>query len=259
MEKSALNTPESHAMAYCRSFMRCYLAGAGFNTRGLQNIGLTYAMQPGLTAIHTDPKELRAAQKRYVRHYQSHPFWLPCLVGIFLHVEASIAAGRFPAKMLSKVKDTTAYTLSALGDSVFGGSLLIFWALMTICLLLSGHMFVALAVGLCFFFGLQLFRGYAFVCGVSQGFKFLERLKKWDLINWGRRVKYVNAALLVWLWVLIWPQPYDWWEWVFGVGALMLFGRFVRMSMMSRVLATAAFVAFIDLFPTIEQWIKNAL
>jgi len=225
----------------------------------MQNIGLVYAMQPGLTAIHTDPKALRAAQKRYVRHYQSHPFWMPCLVGIFLHVEAAIAADRFPPKMLAKVKDTTAYTLSALGDSVFGGSLLIFWALMTICLLLSDQMAAALIMGLSFFFGLQIFRGYAFVCGVRQGFKFLERLKRWDLINWGQRIKFVNAALLVWLWVLIWPRPFDWWEWVIGVAALMLFGRFVRIGMVSRVFATAVFVVFIDMFPTIEQWIKNTL
>jgi len=161
--------------------------------------------------------------------------------------------------MLAKVKDTTAYTLSALGDSVFGGSLLIFWALMTICLLLSDQMAAALIMGLSFFFGLQIFRGYAFVCGVRQGFKFLERLKRWDLINWGQRIKFVNAALLVWLWVLIWPRPFDWWEWVIGVAALMLFGRFVRIGMVSRVFATAVFVVFIDMFPTIEQWIKNTL
>ena len=95
-------------------------------------------MQPGLEIIHTDPKELRKARKRYVRHYQSHPFWMPCLVGIFLNVEKAIATGSFPPTMLQKVKDTTAYALSAIGDSVFAGSLLIFWALATVCLLLSG-------------------------------------------------------------------------------------------------------------------------
>lgn len=245
---------DSQAMAYLRSFMRCYMAGAGFNTRGMQNIGLMYAMQPGLRSIHEDPKELKAAYKRYVRHYQSHPFWLPCLVGIYLNVESSIAAGRFPPKMLAKVKDTTAYTLSALGDSVFGGSLLIFWALLTICLLLSGQGAAALVLGLAFFVGLQAFRGLTFVGGVRQGFKFLEYLKKWDLINWGRRIKYVNAVLLVWLWTLIWPRPYDVVEWAIGVCALMMFGRFVRTGLVSRVFAVAFFLALIDIFPEIEQW-----
>jgi len=249
---------DSHAMSYLRSFMRCYMAGAGFNTRGMQNIGLMYAMQPGLTAIHTDPKALKAAQKRYVRHYQSHPFWLPCLVGIFLNVESTIAAGRFPPKMLTKVKDTTTYTLSALGDSVFNGSLLIFWALLTICLLLSGHTTAPLVLGLCFFIGLQAFRAYCFVGGARHGFKFLERFRRWDLINWGRRFKYANAALMLWLWALIWPRPHDWWEWVIGAAALMLFGRFVRTGLVSRVFAAAIFVAGIDLFPRIELLIRSA-
>ena len=37
-------------------FWRTYLVGAGFNTRGLQNIGLSYAMDPGLRAIHDGEK-----------------------------------------------------------------------------------------------------------------------------------------------------------------------------------------------------------
>lgn len=259
MQRPLFDVADSHTMAYVRSFMRCYMAGAGFNTRGMQNIGLTFAMQPGLTAIHNDPADLKAAQKRYVSHYQSHPFWLPCLVGIYLNVESSIAAKRFPAKMFSKVKDTTAYTLSAIGDSVFAGSLLIFWALLTICLLLSGYQIAPIVLGLSLFLGLQAFRVYTFICGVRYGFKFLERLKKWDLINWGRRFKILNAGLLLWLWTLIWPRPYAWWEWLIGVSALLIFGRFVRTGVVSRVFAAAVFVVFIDLFPSLEQWIKNAL
>lgn len=261
MKKSSLSNlgAETLVMAHVRSFMRCYMAGAGFNTRGMQNIGLVYAMQPGLSAIHADPKNYRAALKRYVRHFQSHPFWMPCLVGIFLNVEKAIAAGRFPPAMLSKVKDTTAYTLSALGDSVFAGSLLIFWALLTICLLLSGQTAAPLTLGICFFIGLQAFRAYTFVCGARQGFRFLERLKRWDLINWGRRIKYVNAGLLLWLWALIWPRPFDWWEWLAGTGALMLFARFVRTGLLSRVLAAAVFVVGIEVFPRFEQLVRDFL
>lgn len=244
-------------MAHLRSFLRCYLVGAGFNTRGMQNIGMVFAMQPGLRAIHTDPKALKAALKRYARHYQSHPFWTPCLVGILLNVEASIKTGRFPPKMLAKVKDTMAYTLSAIGDSVFAGSLLIFWALLTICLVLSGWRGTAVAVGVAFLIGLQIFRAYTFAAGLRQGFQFLEKLKKWNLINWGRRVKYANAGLLIWLWVLIWPLPHQWWELPLGVGGLLLFARFVRTGVLSRVLAVVVFVMLIDVYPWMEESIRN--
>ncbi len=246
--------PDSRSMAFVRSFVRCYLAGAGFNTRGMQNIGLAFAMQPGLSAIHADPRELRRARRRYVRHFQSHPFWMPCLVGIFLNVEMGIAQKRFPPAMLQKVKDTTAYTLSALGDSVFAGSLLIFWALATICLLLAGFTVLPFLVGLMFWLALQLFRAYTFRAGFRDGFRFLERLRQWDLINWGRRIKYGNAALLLWLWLLVWPRPFAWWEWLAGVVVLILIGRYVRMGQISRIFAAAAFVAVIDAFPRIEAW-----
>jgi len=248
---------DSRGMAYVRSFLRCYLVGAGFNTRGMQNIGLVYAMQPGLQAIHSDPKKLRDAQKRYARHYQSHPFWTPCLVGILLNVESSIKTGHFPPKMLAKVKDTMAYTLSAIGDSVFAGSLLIFWALLTICLILAGQHRTAMAVGAVFLVGLQVFRAYAFAAGVREGFKFLEKLKRWNLINWGRRVKYANAGLLIWLWTLIWPRPHQWWGLPLGVGGLLLFARFVRTGVLSRVLAVIVFVILIDIFPWVEEAVEK--
>ncbi|MCJ2166140.1 MULTISPECIES: PTS system mannose/fructose/sorbose family transporter subunit IID [unclassified Pseudodesulfovibrio] len=248
---------DSRAMAFVRSFFRCYLTGTGFNTRGMQNIGLMYAMQPGLQAIHRDRKGFKAALKRYARHYQSHPFWAPCMVGILLHVETSIGQGHFPPKMLPKVRDTTAYTLSAIGDSVFAGSLLIFWALLTICLLLTGNQALAFSIGLSLLLGVQAFRAYTFICGIRQGFKFLQRLKRWDLINWGRRVKYANAALLLWLWVILWPHPYRWWELLIGLSTLMLFGRFVRTGMMTRVLAVAVLMAIITCFPWLEDTFKT--
>jgi len=259
MDSLSFAAPDSRAKAYMRSFLRCYMSGAGFNTRGMQNIGLMYAIQPGLSDIYSDPKELKTARKRYVSHYQSHSFWMPCLVGIYLNVESSIASGRFPPKMFAKVKDTTAYTLSAIGDSLFAGSLLIFWALSSICLLLLDQHLLAFLEGFIFFLGLQAFRLYTFTCGVQQGFKFLERLKRWDLINWSQRLKYANAGLLVCLWAIIWPRPVSWWEWVLGVSALLLFGRFVHTGLVGRVFATIAFVALIDLFPMVEQLIKNAL
>ncbi|EGB15905.1 PTS system mannose/fructose/sorbose family IID component [Pseudodesulfovibrio mercurii] len=249
---------DTKTVAFLRSFLRCYLTGAGFNTRGMQNIGLMYAMLPGLGAIHKDPKDFRAALKRYARHYQSHPFWTPCMVGILLNVETTISAGHFPPRMLAKVRDTTSYTLSAIGDSVFAGSLLIFWALLTICLLLTGFPYLAFALGLVMFVGLQVFRAYTFIGGVKQGFRFLERLRHWDLINWGTKVKYANAALLLWLWTLIWPRPYDWWEFAVGLAALLLFARYVRTGLLSRVLAVAVFVGLIELFPWIETAAKNA-
>lgn len=244
---------ESRSFALLRTFVRCWLGGACFNTRGMQNIGMTYAMLPGLASIHTDKTELRKAIKRYARHHQSHPFWLPCLAGIYLNLEQAIGSGRFPEKLFPKVKDTTSYTLSALGDSVFAGSLLVFWALATTAMLLAGLHAAPFILGFALFAGLQAFRAITFLAGLRGGLQFLERLRKWDLINWGARLKYANAVLLALVWAQVWPRPIVWWQWSLGVVALILFGRFVRTGLMSRVFAVAAFLVLTELSDEIQM------
>ncbi|CCO22785.1 PTS system mannose/fructose/sorbose family transporter subunit IID [Maridesulfovibrio hydrothermalis] len=210
---------KSLGLAFARCFLRCYFVGAGFNTRGLQNIGFSYAMQPGLEAIYSDPAKLSKARKRYVKHYNSHPFWAPLLVAIFLSVEMKIKEGSFPELLLDKLKNTTSYTLSAIGDSVFAGSGLIFWALATVNMLLAGHHMLAMLLGLLLFVGLQVFKGFTFWSGIHKGLGFLDELKKWDLINWGERLKFANAFLVLLLWFQLWPRPLNIYEW-YGGGAL---------------------------------------
>lgn len=219
--------------AFLKCFLRTYLIGASMNPRGLMSVGLLYAMQPGLWAIHTDPKAREQSLKRYARHFSSHPFWVPCLVGIFLATEADIAQRRLPPDALEKVKTTTSYTLSAIGDSVFAGSLLIFWALLTSCLLLAGHRVLPLGMGVLFFLGLQIFRVYTFLGGLRRGFSFLGALKRWDLINWGRRIKFMNAALLLWLWAMLFPKG-DAAVWFWGIGALGLAGALTIRPLLPR-------------------------
>lgn len=238
-----------------RSFMRCYLAGACYNTRGMLNIGLVYAMLPGLEAIHSDPGELRAAIKRYVKHYSTHPFWMPCLVGVFLSAEMRIAKGAFPSEMLEKIKNPTSYTLSAIGDSVFAGSLLIFWALSSVCLLIAGYRFLPFAFGGAFFVGLQLFRAYTFWSGLRKGFSFLEKLKRWRLIDWGARIKYLNSMLLLWLWYLLWPEPIIWWQWLLVLVGMGLVGRLVRQTGIPREAPAALMLLAAAYYPQVSRWL----
>lgn len=191
-------------------FFRTYLVGAAFNTRGMQNIGLSYAMDPGLSALYADGKRLRRARKRYLRHYNTHPFWTPMLVGFFLFLEGKISQNLLPEESLSEIKGTTVYTLSAIGDSFFGASLFVFWSLSTALLALHGLIGWALGWTALWIVCLQLFKGYTFLYGFKDGLSFLQRLKRWDLINWAGRVKIANALLLVILWVTVFPSRAPW-------------------------------------------------
>ncbi len=181
---------------FLRVFLRSYLVGAAYNTRGLQNIGFIYALEPGLFAIHQDPKKLREARGRYIQHHNCHPFWAPLLVGIFLRVESDIAQGCLAPSTFTALKDTATNTLSALGDSVFGGTMLVTWALACALLIALDQPAAAAAISLFLFLALQFFKICTFAAGLRYGLSALLWLRRWDLINWGDRLKMVNALLL---------------------------------------------------------------
>lgn len=229
VKKSAAETasvfPTARVLLAC--LMRTWLVGAGISMRGMQNLGLAFAMEPGLKAIYGGGERLREARQRYAEHYNTHPFWTPLLVGIFLGMEKKIARGLLTPDMFENVRGTTVYTLSAIGDSFFGGSVLVLWSLTTACLFLAGHGTVAVGVGAACLLALILFKMATFWCGFREGLGFLHRLGRWDLINWGQRFKLVNAALLVVLWVLAWPGQIIWYQWllaglVYGVVAAVI-------------------------------------
>ncbi|SBV94751.1 PTS system mannose/fructose/sorbose family IID component [uncultured delta proteobacterium] len=191
---------------FLRVFLRTYFVGAAFNMHGLQNVGFMYAMDPGLAAIHTDPAELRKARNRYARHYNCHPYWTPLVTGMLLHTETEIAKGRMSPDTLGSIKDTAVNTLSALGDSVFGGTLLVTWALAMAALFVSGHGELAFAGSIALFLALQLFKLGTFVAGLRYGLSTLFWLRRWNLINWGDRLKIGNTALLLLFLVLCLPE-----------------------------------------------------
>ncbi len=177
-------------------FLRTYLVGAAYNPRGLQNIGFLHAIEPALAALYGEGRALRAARMRYARHFNCHPFWIPMLLGIFLHAEAAIAEGRMNEALLYSLKNTTANTLSAIGDSFFGGSLLPAWGLGTSCLILAGNVQAAVLLTLALFLALHAFKLCSFILGLRRGLAVLRLLRRLDLINQGDRIKWANAVLL---------------------------------------------------------------
>ncbi len=203
-------------------FLRTYLVGAAFNMRGLQNVGFMYVMDPGLAAIHGDAAELRKARNRYARHYNCHPYWTPLVAGMLLHAEAEIAGGRLSPATLGTIKDTAVNTLSALGDSLFGGTLLVTWALAMAVMFANGWSEAALAVSLALFAGLQVFKLCTFIAGVRYGLSALFWLRRWDLINWADRMKMINALLLLLFLIVCVPEGENAVLWAFAVICIML-------------------------------------
>ena len=231
-------------ITFLRVFLRTYLVGAAFNMRGLQNVGFMHAMDPGLAAVHKDPQDLRTARNRYVRHYNCHPYWTPLVAGMLLHTESEIAKGRMSPEAFATIKDTTVNTLSALGDSVFGGTILVTWALAMGIMIISGHADLALASSIMLFLSLQLFKLGIFVAGVRFGLTALFRLRRWDFINWGDRLKVVNAFLLLLFLFLCLPEKDDPIVWGASVACIILAACLTAWLHVSRALfALAATIA----------------
>lgn len=237
-------------------FVRTLFVGAGFNTRGMQNVGLANAIDPGLRAIYGSGEKLRRARKRYVGHYNTHPFWTPLLVGIFLGVEMKISRGLLSAESFDSLRSTTIYALSAIGDSFFGGSVLVLWSLASFILWAAGYGWLAVVLGVVSFAALQAFKAYTFVAGVHQGLQFVHTLRRWDLINWGQRVKVLNAAMVVFLWMLVWPEPFLWYEWLVGILALCGLAGVVFTAGLSREVIIALLVAGYLGYPWLEHLIS---
>ena len=177
-------------------FLRTYLIGAAFNNRGMQNIGLAFAIQPWLNFLYPDPIMSRAAAKRYLRHYQCHMLFTPAFVGLCMSMEVLIAKGKLPANVLEEVKSTASYSFSALGDSLYCSGIAILWSLVT-CSLVIMHLYMAAIIwtAVCFIM-LQLFKVITYGMALKAGIKFTQTLKRWNLINAVSWFKIINSALV---------------------------------------------------------------
>ena len=235
-------------------FLRSYFTGAAFNFRGLQNIGLLYALEPVLGAMYRDEAALREARGRYMWHFNTHPLWVPLLLGMFINLEQSVSREVLPSQGMVALKNTACYTLSGIGDSVFSGSLMPMWGLIMCCLLVSGLPWVALGVFLGAVALTQIFRLYTFSAGLRYGLGVIEKLRSYDIMQWGQRIKMLNGCLLGLLLYLIIPAPLAGLELLIialglaGGGWLIFRRKFPRF-----LVAAAAFVIFWG--TELNQWL----
>lgn len=243
------------ARVLTRCFLRSYLIGATFSSRGLQNVGLLHAIDPGLMAIHGPGKALRKARKRYLRHYNSHPFWAPLIVGMFLSLEVQIARGVMTSETFDKLRPTAAYALSALGDSLFGGSVGPFWSLTIGLLLLTGHPLAAILTAGLSVAAVQVFKLVAFLAGCRHGLAALKRLKALNLIDWAARLKMFNGALLALVWIASRPSQTPLAIWLSAAAGLSVLAIGAERTGIARELLVAGLLILYALRPDVTGFL----
>ncbi|MBQ4132578.1 MAG: PTS system mannose/fructose/sorbose family transporter subunit IID [Desulfovibrionaceae bacterium] len=225
-------------------FIRSYFIGGAFNFRGLQNLGLLYAIDPALREIYQDEQALCEARMRYMWHFNTHPLWVPVLLGLFINLEQSVSRDALPSQGMVALKNTACYTLSGIGDSVFSGSLIPLWGLGMCCLAVCGFYEFALLFMLTAVAGVQIFRLATFMAGLRHGLGVIEKLRRYDIMQWGHKIKILNGCLLALLIYLIIPAPASksgllLLTMVLSAGGWLLFqGKFARFTVAVFVLVT---------------------
>ena len=169
---------------------------AAVTARGMQQLGLLFALEPALRHLYPDAEAQAQAAAHYSAHSNTHPYMLPFYMGLLLNIEEQVAQGKLPSNALDTVRRTLGTTLSAVGDGFFEGGVFPCWALCCICLLLAGHTLPAILLTALLAVALLAFRTGTFFFALRYGLAALAWLKRLGLINWTGRIKAVNACLL---------------------------------------------------------------
>lgn len=95
---------------------RSFFIQAAWNFKGMQNIGFTHAILPGI--MHLAPGRVAEAIRRYLRFFNTQPYMAPTIIGVYLHL---LEQGDEEA--IGKLGPTLSGTLAALGDTLFWATL----------------------------------------------------------------------------------------------------------------------------------------
>jgi mannose/fructose/N-acetylgalactosamine-specific phosphotransferase system component IID len=89
---------------------------AAWNFKGMQNIGFTHAILPGLKYLI--PERLPEAIKHYISFFNTQPYMAPTAIGVFLHLHK-----QGNEELVEKISPSLTGSLAAIGDTFFWATL----------------------------------------------------------------------------------------------------------------------------------------
>lgn len=96
---------------------------ASWNTRGMQNVGMLYALYPALEKLFPDPTSRQQAAQRHLAFFNTQPYMAAAILGGVLHLEQKVARGELAPQKVEAFKKALLGPLAALGDGFFWLSL----------------------------------------------------------------------------------------------------------------------------------------
>jgi PTS system mannose-specific IID component len=177
-----------------RVFFRSLFLQASWNPKGMQNLGLVYALYPALESLYADPASRREAVRRHLTFFNTHPYVAAAIVGGVLYHEERIAKGEEDVSRVNEFKSALMGPLAALGDGFFWLSLKP--AVGALCAALvpwlgawAAVLFLVLYNAVHFTFRARLFR-----MGLALGDRLVEAVARARLPTRGARLRAVAAA-----------------------------------------------------------------
>lgn len=211
-----------------RVFRRSLFLQASWNPKGMQNLGLAWALYPGLVWLYPDPRVRREAVQRHLQPFNTHPYVAAAIVGGVLFHEERIARGEEGPERVQAFKRALMGPLAALGDGFFWLSLkpaagALCCALVPLLHEWAALLFVVLYNTVHLALRIKLFR-----LGVHLGDRLVEGIAEERLPTWGARLRAVAAAcaggIAAWLALRFGTQQGGWEGYLLAAGCLGLGG-----------------------------------
>lgn len=186
-----------------RVFLRSLALQASWNPKGMQNLGLAYAVFPALEQLYPDKKALEAAVQRHLVFFNTHPYVAAAIVGGVLYHEQRIARGEEPPDKVVAFKTALMGPLAALGDGFFWLSLKPAVGAVCAALVPVLHAWAALLFLVLYNLVHLTLRARFYWMGLVLGDRLVEAVARANLPTRGARLRSVAAAfaggLAAWL------------------------------------------------------------
>lgn len=186
-----------------RVFLRSLFLQASWNPRGMQNLGLAYALFPALQRLYPSQEAQAAAVQRHLVFFNTHPYVAAAIVGGVIFHEERIARGEEPPDRVVAFKAALMGPLAALGDGFFWLSLRP--AVGAVCAALAPWIGAWAAVVFLVAYNLVhlTLRARLYLLGLTHGDRLIEGVAKTNLPARGAQLRMVAAAsaggLAAWL------------------------------------------------------------
>lgn len=186
-----------------RVLLRSLALQASWNPKGMQNLGLAYALFPALEQLYPEKQALEAAVQRHLVFFNTHPYVAAAIVGGVLYHEQRIARGEEPPDKVVAFKAALMGPLAALGDGFFWLSLKPAVGAICAAMVPVLHAWAVVVFLLLYNFVHFTLRARFYWMGLTLGDRLVEAIARANLPTRGARLRSIAAAcaggLAAWL------------------------------------------------------------